>query len=225
MRAWFAVAVAVVILAGTIAADDAPRDATAREEGNDTETWTVSADTSALGAHSAGKASADLPTSYDADFDGDDLTSAAAGPAQGDEEGAAEPEEAEPTSTLLQLGTVVGWVVFMGSMWLGYLYMNQNNVLYHPEQPAGYRRPKDLPPMMRMGSPANREPPMPYTNLFVETPDKERIHVWLIHAQSEELRDKVPTIVFLHGNAGSESAPRARPPASRCTRPPQQLPP
>jgi hypothetical protein len=122
-----------------------------------------------------------------------------------DTEGEVETDEAaSPMSVVWKVGTMLLWGAGMFGMWLGHLYLNQNNVLYHPEQPQGMKRPMDIPPMAKLGSPSMREPPLPFDTVYVSTEDGEKLHAWMIWAAKEEDRSKVPTLLFLHGNAGSE---------------------
>jgi hypothetical protein len=109
------------------------------------------------------------------------------------------------------------WIVGMFGAYLVYLFWTQDSVLYHPEQPSGMRRPMDIPPQARLGSPSMREPPLPFKTIYIKTEDDVRLHAWLIHAQDEATRKVAPTLVYLHGNAGSESMERRNSFSLRCS--------
>lgn len=130
---------------------------------------------------------------------------ASEGPEASDD-GASEEGEAG-SSGAFQLLTMFGWIGAMAALWLGNLYMNQSNMLYHPNQPPGFKKPSDLPAAVCMNHPGQRTPPLAYEEVWVTASDGVRVHCWLVWAKEEEDRRSVPTLVFLHGNAGSELNP------------------
>ncbi|KAA0155366.1 hypothetical protein FNF29_01741 [Cafeteria roenbergensis] len=170
------------------------------------ETWTIVADDAPMvedRTEPLGLAAADeefLLEEQEAEALGDGVAGA------GVKEEAPDEQPPEPSTLwdgLVRLAGIVGWVVVLGVMWLGSLFYNQENVLYHPEQPKGYRSPSDIPEEAGLSSPAARDPPLPFKTVFLATEDGARLHAWMVHAADPDLRKRVPTLVFLHGNAGN----------------------
>lgn len=81
---------------------------------------------------------------------------------------------------------------------VGLLYVKQDSLLYFPEIGGMPRRPGNNP--RRYRSPAEHK--IPYETHMIQTEDGVSIHSWLLlHPNS--LTDKIPTIIFFHGNAGN----------------------
>ncbi len=208
-RALGALAVASLVLCNTCLASnlDAATPAEGAAPGAVSETWTIVADDAPMvedRTEPLGLAAADeefLLEEQEAEALGDGVAGA------GVKEEAPDEQPPEPSTLwdgLVRLAGIVGWVVVLGVMWLGSLFYNQENVLYHPEQPKGYRSPSDIPEEAGLSSPAARDPPLPFKTVFLATEDGARLHAWMVHAADPDLRKRVPTLVFLHGNAGSE---------------------
>ncbi|XP_023334317.1 protein ABHD13 [Eurytemora carolleeae] len=74
----------------------------------------------------------------------------------------------------------------------GVLYKAGDRLLYHPEQP----------PHSRVFIPTPALFNMPFENLFIKARDGTQLHMFLIK-QAEGTYHTVPTLLFLHGNAGN----------------------
>lgn len=74
----------------------------------------------------------------------------------------------------------------------GVLYKAGDKLLYHPDQP----------PQSRVFVPSPAIFHLPFENLFIKARDGTELHLFLIK-QPQELFSRVPTILFLHGNAGN----------------------
>ena len=80
---------------------------------------------------------------------------------------------------------------------LGLLFVKQDNLLYIPEIEGMSRHNGSNPPGYQ--SPA--EYYVPFETHMIETSNNNSIHSWLLlHSRSKE--ENLPTIMFLHGNAG-----------------------
>lgn len=96
---------------------------------------------------------------------------------------------------LFRVGTVV---VGIASIVAGLLYAKQDNLLYFPSIGGIPRRPSQNP--RRYRSPA--EHGIPFESHMITCADGVNIHSWLLlHPDSQ--RDRNPTIIFFHGNAGN----------------------
>lgn len=74
----------------------------------------------------------------------------------------------------------------------GVLYQAGDKLLYHPEQPVHSRVFVPTPAIFNL----------PFDNLFVTAKDGTQLHLFLVK-QEGEISKKVPTILYLHGNAGN----------------------
>lgn len=74
----------------------------------------------------------------------------------------------------------------------GVLYKAGDKLLYHPDQPAHSRLFVPTPAMFDL----------PFDNLFIPSRDGTQLHLFLVK-QSGEKSGKVPTVLYLHGNAGN----------------------
>lgn len=202
-------AVAVLVLCSLCLAGNSVLAAATKDAAPEavSETWTVMADDTSVPEERTERFGLDagddefLIAQEEAEALGDDVQG------EGEKEEAPDAKPAEPSTLwdgMVRLGGILGWIVLLGGMWLGSLYYNQEGVLYHPEQPKGYRSPSDIPAEAGLSSPAARDPPLPFKSVFLATEDGVRLHAWMVHATDPELRKRVPTVVFLHGNAGSE---------------------
>jgi abhydrolase domain-containing protein 13 len=77
------------------------------------------------------------------------------------------------------------------------LYFKQESMLYFPEIGGIPRRPRDNP--RRYRSPAEHS--IPFESHHIECEDGVNIHAWLLFRS--ENANKVPTLIFFHGNAGN----------------------
>ena len=98
------------------------------------------------------------------------------------------------SSLVVGLGVVVG----------GLLYFKQESMLYFPEVGGIPRRPRDNP--RRYRSPEEHQ--IPFESHQIRCEDGVHIHAWLLlrHDKSATNHDdsqKLPTLVFFHGNAGN----------------------
>jgi len=74
----------------------------------------------------------------------------------------------------------------------GVLYKAGDKLLYHPDQP----------PHSRVFIPSPAIFHLPFENLFIKARDGTQIHMFLIK-QPVGIYNSVPTVLFLHGNAGN----------------------
>merc|ERR1719334_787978 len=74
----------------------------------------------------------------------------------------------------------------------GVLYQAGDKLLYHPEQPVHSRVFVPTPAIFNL----------PFENLFVTARDGTRLHLFLVKQEGEASK-KVPTVLYLHGNAGN----------------------
>ncbi|XP_046389626.1 protein ABHD13 [Ischnura elegans] len=74
----------------------------------------------------------------------------------------------------------------------GILYHTEDQLLFHPDQPSHSRVFVPVPTMFGL----------PYENIYIRSLDGVMLHLFFIH-QTGELKSQVPTILFLHGNAGN----------------------
>merc|ERR1719461_658867 len=74
----------------------------------------------------------------------------------------------------------------------GVLYKAGDKLLYHPDQP----------PHSRLFVPTPAMFDLPFDNLFIPSRDGTQLHLFLVK-QSGEKSSKVPTVLYLHGNAGN----------------------
>jgi len=72
------------------------------------------------------------------------------------------------------------------------VYHSEDYLLYYP----------DLPDHSRMFVPQPSMYGLPYENVFIKSLDGTRLHLFLIK-QPGDISKMVPTILFLHGNAGN----------------------
>lgn len=75
---------------------------------------------------------------------------------------------------------------------LGIFYHAQDNLLYHPQQP----------PHSRVFIPVPSMHGLPYESVNVRTTENATLHMFWIRHAGEKGRF-VPTVIFLHGNAGN----------------------
>lgn len=99
----------------------------------------------------------------------------------------------------------IGWrsaqfMLFIFLMLLVLLVVRQRFFLYVPVPPGTTRSPKNNPAMMR--SPACWN--LPFEDVWVTTPDKVKIHGWLIYQPASSCGSQIPyTFIYFHGNAGN----------------------
>lgn len=74
----------------------------------------------------------------------------------------------------------------------GVLYKAGDKLLFHPEQP----------PHSRVFVPSPALFSLPFENLFIKARDGTQLHMFLVK-QTNEVYGQVPTLLFLHGNAGN----------------------
>lgn len=80
----------------------------------------------------------------------------------------------------------------MPSLHTGILYQAQDNLLYHPEQP----------PHSRVFIPVPSMHALPYETVNIRSTDNVTLHAfWIRHPN--ESGHHVPTLIYLHGNAGN----------------------
>lgn len=77
------------------------------------------------------------------------------------------------------------------------LYVKQDSLLYFPEIGEVPRRPSMNPRSYRSPSEYN----IPFESHMIQCADGISIHAWLL--LQKDSTDKVPTILFFHGNAGN----------------------
>lgn len=96
------------------------------------------------------------------------------------------------------VGTVVVGLV---AVLVGLLYVKQDSLLYYPEIGGIPRRPSQNP--RRYRSPDEHQ--VPFETHMIRCEDGVRIHSWLMLRRKADSSDnnKIPTIVFFHGNAGN----------------------
>lgn len=82
------------------------------------------------------------------------------------------------------------YVIFLNL--LGFVYHSEDCLLYYP----------DLPDDSRIFVPQPSMYGLPYENIFIKSLDGTRVHLFLIK-QPGDISKIVPTILFLHGNAGN----------------------
>jgi len=74
------------------------------------------------------------------------------------------------------------------------VYKAGDRLLYHPDQP----------PQSRIFIPTPALFNLPFENLFIKSRDGTQLHMFLIkQVSSDNSHSRVPTILFLHGNAGN----------------------
>lgn len=138
------------------------------------------------------------------------LGGAAPGAAGGSASAASTGGSQEQLRKYVYWGMVIGVLYFFGPgssifvygfygllFFLGMLYLQQDSMLYACNHAAIPKRPQDNPPSMR--SPEERN--MTFTSETITTEDGCKIHAWMIKVP--EGSDKVPTIIYFHGNAGN----------------------
>ncbi|XP_015586343.1 protein ABHD13 isoform X2 [Cephus cinctus] len=74
----------------------------------------------------------------------------------------------------------------------GILYHTEDQLLYHPEAPANSRVYVPAPSMYRL----------PYQSVYTRSGDGTTLHMFFI-SQPPDKANKVPTLLFFHGNAGN----------------------
>ncbi|XP_014486502.1 PREDICTED: alpha/beta hydrolase domain-containing protein 13 [Dinoponera quadriceps] len=74
----------------------------------------------------------------------------------------------------------------------GILYHKEDQLLYHPEQPAHSRVYVPSPSIFNL----------PHQSMYIKSGDGTMLHMFFI-SQPEDKMKKVPTILFFHGNAGN----------------------
>jgi len=81
-----------------------------------------------------------------------------------------------------------------------FLYTGQEGLLYQCNAHPQFQRPQDNPPGVRNPS----EQGLPFEEVWLETSDHIRIHSWFIPTTfNGYLPNEVPTLLFLHANAGN----------------------
>lgn len=74
----------------------------------------------------------------------------------------------------------------------GILYHREDQLVYHPEWPANSRVYVPAPSILNL----------PYQSIYTRSGDGTMLHMFFI-SQPEDRAKKVPTLLFLHGNAGN----------------------
>ena len=122
-----------------------------------------------------------------------------------------DPSSTSTVGALLNTVTLIMWrmsslVVGLGVVVGSLLYFKQESMLYFPEVGGIPRRPRDNP--RRYQSPAEHQ--IPFESHQIRCEDGVHIHAWLllrhgkpVPATSNDNSDKLPTLVFFHGNAGN----------------------
>lgn len=100
-------------------------------------------------------------------------------------------------SVISILGKVGMAVVGIVAVAAGFLYAKQDSLLYFPEIGGMPRRPEKNPKRYR----SPEEYQLPFETHFIHCEDGISIHSWLI-LQKDSKRNRSPTLVFFHGNAG-----------------------
>lgn len=72
------------------------------------------------------------------------------------------------------------------------LYHREDQLVYRPELPANSRVYVPAPSIFKL----------PYQSIYTKSEDGIMIHMFFI-SQPEDKAKKVPTLLFLHGNAGN----------------------
>jgi fermentation-respiration switch protein FrsA (DUF1100 family) len=86
-------------------------------------------------------------------------------------------------------------LAFVGiSSLAGVLYYNQTRIVYPSFVPEGSRTQVDAPTKYGMKN---------FKELFLETPDKVKLHAYFILQESASVRKKAPTVLYCHANAGN----------------------
>jgi pimeloyl-ACP methyl ester carboxylesterase len=103
------------------------------------------------------------------------------------------------TSGNISWGKLLGLGAIMIGFFIWSLYRYQEKLLYQPriypqyatpgQNPAGYRSPS--------------EHDMPYTDVYLHTSDRIKLHAWWIHSGNQEITKQRPTLLFFHANAGN----------------------
>jgi len=89
--------------------------------------------------------------------------------------------------------------VVMFAMFLFALYWYQEKLLYQPKIYPQFATPSQNPPSYR--SPA--EHGMQFEDVYITTPDGNRLHAWFIKQDTPEETKSRPTLLFFHANAGN----------------------
>jgi pimeloyl-ACP methyl ester carboxylesterase len=84
------------------------------------------------------------------------------------------------------------------AIFIAILYIKQESLLYFPSVGGIPRRPSQNPKGYR--SPAEYN--IPFESHSITTADGIKIHAWLL-LHPDSLQNKIPTILFFHGNAGN----------------------
>lgn len=84
------------------------------------------------------------------------------------------------------------------AIFIAVLYIKQESLLYFPSVGGIPRRPSQNPKGYR--SPAEYN--IPFESHSITTADGVKIHAWLL-LHPDSLQNKIPTILFFHGNAGN----------------------
>lgn len=74
----------------------------------------------------------------------------------------------------------------------GILYHREDQLVYRPESPANSRIYVPAPSIFNL----------PYQSIYIRSGDGTMLHMFFI-SQPEDKAKKVPTLLFLHGNAGN----------------------
>jgi len=91
-------------------------------------------------------------------------------------------------------------ILFMTIFSFYFLYTGQEGLLYQCNAHPQFKRPQDNPPGVRNPS----EQGLPFEEVWLVTSDHVKIHSWFIPTNfNGYLPSEVPTILFLHANAGN----------------------
>lgn len=77
-------------------------------------------------------------------------------------------------------------------IFIGILYHREDQLVYRPESPANSRVYVPAPSIFNL----------PYQSIYTRSRDGTMLHMFFI-SQPEDKMKKVPTLLFLHGNAGN----------------------
>ncbi|GIX90505.1 hypothetical protein CEXT_344841 [Caerostris extrusa] len=88
-------------------------------------------------------------------------------------------------------GGIIAFILFIFAL-SGFLFQIGDFFLYHPDQPPQSRLYIPIPSLFGL----------PFESIFLQTDDHIKIHAFLIK-QDPSIIDHVPTVLYLHGNAGN----------------------
>ncbi|KAG8190730.1 hypothetical protein JTE90_024863 [Oedothorax gibbosus] len=88
-------------------------------------------------------------------------------------------------------GGIIAFILFIFAL-SGFLFQVGDFFLYHPDQPPQSRLYVPLPSLFGL----------PFESIFIKTADGVKLHAFFIK-QDSSIIDRVPTILYFHGNAGN----------------------